>query len=187
MKNKDHLLLNGLEKIVAIKGSLNLGLSAELKPAFPKIVSIQRPLIENKIIPDPNWLAGFSSGEGCFNIRFKKSSSSSLGLQTLLTFKLGQHSRDTKLMKSLKEYLECGNVYKDQELVQYLITKNFDLSGKLIPFFEKYQIIGVKYQDYLDFKQVVELMKKKDHLTVEGLEKIKNIKERMNKGRSFDK
>jgi hypothetical protein len=54
MKNKDHLLLNGLEKIVAIKGSLNLGLSAELKPAFPKIVSIQRPLIENKIIPDPN-------------------------------------------------------------------------------------------------------------------------------------
>jgi hypothetical protein len=90
-------------------------------------------------------------------------------------------------MKSLKEYLECGNVYKDQELVQYLITKNFDLSGKLIPFFEKYQIIGVKYQDYLDFKQVVELMKKKDHLTVEGLEKIKNIKERMNKGRSFDK
>jgi hypothetical protein len=44
-----------------------------------------------------------------------------------------------------------------------------DLSEKLIPFFDKYKIIGVKYQDYLEFKRVVELMKKKDHLTVAGL------------------
>jgi len=54
----------------------------------------------------------------------------------------------------------------------------------LIPLFDKYKIIGVKYQDYLDFKRVVELVKKKDHLTVAGLEEIKKIKEGMNKGRN---
>jgi hypothetical protein len=54
---------------------------------------------------------------------------------------------------------------------------------KIVPFFDKYKIIGVKLQDYLDFKRVSELMKTKEHLTTLGLEKIKEIKEGMNKGR----
>lgn len=53
----------------------------------------------------------------------------------------------------------------------------------LIPFFDKYQIIGVKYEDYLDFKKVAQLMEKKAHLTIEGLEDIRRIKAKMNRGR----
>ena len=184
INNKEHLSINGLKKIVAIKASLNLGLSDELKTAFPKIKPIKRPIIKSNKIQDPNWLAGFSSGEGCFNVRFKKLTSSSLNLQTLLTFKIVQHSRDTELLESFIKYLECGYVFKGQNLVQYIINKNSDLFETLIPFFDKYKIIGVKYQDYLDFKRVVELVKKKDNLTVAGLEEIKKIKEGMNKGRN---
>jgi len=41
---------------------------------FPKIQPIERPLIiENKTTKmDPKWLSGFSSGEGCFHVRFQK-------------------------------------------------------------------------------------------------------------------
>ena len=46
-----------------------------------------------------------------------------------------------------------------------------------------YKIIGVKLQDYLDFKKVAELMRTKDHLTTSGLKKIKGIREGMNKKR----
>lgn len=53
----------------------------------------------------------------------------------------------------------------------------------LIPFFDKYKIIGVKYEDYLDFKKVAQLMEKKAHLTIEGLEDIRKIKAKMNRSR----
>jgi hypothetical protein len=53
MLRKGHLTREGLEKIVAIKASLNLGLSDQLTIAFPNIVAIKRLLIENQIIPHP--------------------------------------------------------------------------------------------------------------------------------------
>jgi hypothetical protein len=53
MNSKEHLTLEGLHKIVAIKSSLNLGLSDDLKTAFSNIVEINRPLINNQEILDP--------------------------------------------------------------------------------------------------------------------------------------
>jgi len=66
-----------------------------------------------------------------------------------LSFKLTQHARDEKLIRSLVEYLGCGNVYK--EVVEFKITKLDDLSDKIIPFFQRTPIKGVKLLDYLDF------------------------------------
>lgn len=53
IKNKEHLTKEGIDKIVAIKTSMNLGLNEELKAAFPDIVPVSRPSIENKVIPHP--------------------------------------------------------------------------------------------------------------------------------------
>jgi hypothetical protein len=50
---------------------LNLGLTDELKMNFPEINSVDIPLVADQEIIDPNWLAGFSSGEGCFHVRIK--------------------------------------------------------------------------------------------------------------------
>lgn len=58
---QEHLTLEGLRKIISIKASLNLGLSDELKVAFPRIVAVIRPLILDKKIPSPEWMAGFTS------------------------------------------------------------------------------------------------------------------------------
>jgi hypothetical protein len=106
-----------------------------------------------------------------------------LGFQVILTFKLSQHSRDKQLMISLIEYLGCGNVYNDSNLVQFIINKYKDLNNKVIQFFDKYNIIGVKLQDYQDFKKIIELIKNGDHLTTEGLEKIRKLILNMNKNR----
>ena len=45
MNKKEHLTKEGLNKIVAIKASMNKGLSDELKAAFPNIGPVQRPLV----------------------------------------------------------------------------------------------------------------------------------------------
>ena len=55
MANKEHSNLEGIRKVVSLKSYINLGLSAELKEAFPDIASspalgfILEPE-ENKII-----------------------------------------------------------------------------------------------------------------------------------------
>jgi hypothetical protein len=103
----------------------------------------------------------------------------------MLTFKLAQHSRDKNLIESLKNYLECGNVYYKTNHVEYDIFKFEDLINKIIPFFDKYNILGVKNKDYLDFKKVLELMKNKEHLTSEGINIIFKIINNMNKGRDI--
>ena len=66
VKNKEHLTLDGIKKLVAIKSSLNKGLPENFKESFPNVEPISRPSVENKKIINPNWLAGFISAEGCF-------------------------------------------------------------------------------------------------------------------------
>ena len=51
-----------------------------------------------------------------------------------------------------------------------------DIYETIIPLLHKYPLVGSKQQDYLDFVKVAELIKTKEHLTAEGLEKIKLIK-----------
>lgn len=88
-------------------------------------------------------------------------------------------------MTSLIEYLGCGNVYENREAVDFIISKLSDLQNKVIPFFEKYPIQGVKSSDYLDFVKVMDLMINKAHITKEGVDQICKIKAGMNKGRSI--
>ena len=52
---------------------------------------------------------------------------------------------------------KCGNI------VDFNVTKINDIIEKIIPFFEKNPIIGVKSKDFDDFKKVALLMKNKAH------------------------
>jgi hypothetical protein len=85
-------------------------------------------------------------------------------------------------MKSLVKYLDCGLIELDSRgnAVTFSVTKFSDLESKIIPFFYKYPIQGVKYKNLEGFCKVAELMKSKSHLTKEGLEKIRQIKLCMN-------
>lgn len=153
MNNKEHLTQKGLHVVVEIKASINLGLTDQLKQAFPSIVSIKKPLIQDQKIFDFYWLAGFTSGEGCFLVSIFKSKTTKTGQAVKLIFQLTQHLRDEQLMKSLIEYFKAGNVIKSREAIDFKITKFEDFIEKVIPFFDKYKIIGVKSQDYQDLKK----------------------------------
>lgn len=113
-----------------------------------------------------------------------RSSAYQTGFQVLLRFQLTQHSRDEALMRSLIGYFGYGKVYFNREAVDFIVQKFSDLDNKVIPFFDKYPIVGLKSLDFKDFCRVAELMKQKKHLTQSGLEQIRKIKEGMNTGRS---
>ena len=183
INNKEHLSIKGLHQIISIKHSINKGLSSELKAAFPEIIPIERPIVNITDIQDPNWLSGFTSAEGSFILAIRKSSNSKLGSRVQLIFSLAQHYRDERLIKSLINYLDCGTFSQYKEGVYFKITKFSDICTKIIPFFNKYPIHGVKYKDYLDFVKIKNLMESKFHLTEEGLNIIIEIQSGMNRTR----
>jgi len=74
-------------------------------------------------------------------------------------------------------------IYKSKDSVQIQITNLSEITKTIIPFFEEHPLVGSKVKDYEDFKQVVKLMESGEHLTLEGLNKIKQIKLGMNRGR----
>ena len=53
INSKSHLTNEGLNQIVSIKTSINLGLSDLLKSEFINYNSVERPIIKTKNIPDP--------------------------------------------------------------------------------------------------------------------------------------
>ena len=68
---------------------MNRGLSEELKIASPDVVTslrTVRPLVKNQKIKDPNWLAGFTSADGCFIVNLREDSKYKTGFEVLLKF-----------------------------------------------------------------------------------------------------
>jgi hypothetical protein len=49
MRLKEHLTREGLESIVNIRASINLGLPEPLKEAFPNAVGVMRPNVVNQV------------------------------------------------------------------------------------------------------------------------------------------
>jgi len=183
-KSGEHLTLDGLTKIVEIKALMNWGLSTKLQEDFNVSLNIERPLVINPQIPNPQWVAGFTSGEGNFAVQIYKAKTI-LGEAVKLFFVITQHVRDQQLMINLMNYLGCGKVTGriDKNAVDLKVTKFSDINEKILPFFEEYPILGVKSKDFKDSLKIAELIKNKEHLTAEGLDQIRLIHSNMNSKR----
>lgn len=188
INNKDHLKEEGLIKLVSLKASMNKGLSNILKDAFSDInlsvanfdKEIQKFLDIKFKDFDPNWIAGFTEAEGCFFVIVQENTAKGSHL-VKLGFQVSQHVWDTLLIKSLIKYFECGRTEPaGKSGISFRITKLKNILEVLVPFFEKYPLLGNKAKDFKDWKEITQLMKNKAHLTREGLNKIKEIKSRMN-------
>lgn len=182
--NKEHLTIEGLQKILSIKATMNLGLSVKLSEEFPYITPTPKPLIQQREIPDPNWLAGFVDGEGCFYIRLQEALGHKLKEKVGLSFFITQHKKDEWLMRSLINYLGCGSIQASNNVINFRVDNFLDINEKVIPFFDKYPILGAKYLDFADWCKAADIIKAKDHLTKVGLDQIKIIRTNMNRGRN---
>ena len=185
IKRKHHFNSYGLQEIVNLKASLNIGATLKLKTFFPNTVAVFRPNIHYSKIPDPNWLSGFADGEACFFVSVYKSPKSKLGLAVQLVFKITQHSRDMELLIGIKDFFECGRVEKrNKDACDFTVNRLKDFELKIIPFFLKYPLKGSKVLNFKDLNKVVNIMKIKGHLTKKGLKTILDIKYNMNTGRN---
>ena len=100
-----------------------------------------------------------------------------------LRFTITQHVRDSVLIDSFLNYLGCGRCYSRRNEVTFIVSTFSDINNKIIPLFKKYPLLGTKQEDYLDFLKVASLIVSKEHLSKEGVEKIKIIQSNMNSKR----
>ena len=184
MFNKEHSTLEGIQKVINIKSSLNLGLSKDLQEAFPNTITKEN--MENSVMNriqnnlHPDWVAGFCTGESNFFIVTQKSKS---GLYVSLRFSVAQHSRDLLLLENFANFFAGGSVinYKNRPLCEFVVAKFDIIFDKVIPFFDKHSILGSKHLNFLDFKSTAYIIKNKEHLNENGvgLEKILQLKKRI--------
>lgn len=177
---KEHLTLQGLQKIINIRATLNYGLSKELQLMFPETVPVPRPLRETCVIPHSQWIAGFTSAEGNFSVSLDK------GIFKSQLFKITQHEKDEVLLTAIKDYFNCGYCYlrKKENTIDFKVTKFSVVNEIIIPFFIKNPILGVKSLDFNDWCLVSDIVNKREHKLEEGALKIIEIQRGMNRGRS---
>jgi heme/copper-type cytochrome/quinol oxidase subunit 3 len=183
--NSEHKTEQGLNKILSCKASINKGLSKSLLDIFPGITPATRNFIVSTKDFNPFWVAGFVDGEGCFYV---KTSKIHLGYKVSPYFYIAQHIRDIGLLENLVIYLNCGLVETVKtRLTQstYVVYKSYDITHKIIPFFEKYSLRGNKLLDFYDFKKVVNIVGDINKYNEDSaiLKEILEIKRNMNRNR----
>ena len=84
-------------------------------------------------------------------------------------------------MESFVDFFNCGYVvnYKKRLICEFTVTKIDHIIEHIIPFFKKHLILGSKSLNYLDFYSAAEIIKNKEHLNPDGLEKILQLKIKM--------
>lgn len=85
-------------------------------------------------------------------------------------------------MELLKKYLGSGTIEINTKtsVLMLTITKISINTKIIIPLFNKYPLLCVKYLDYLDWCKIANLMSEGKHHTNEGLKIITEIKSGIN-------
>jgi hypothetical protein len=136
-----------------------------------------------------NYLAGFADGEGCFYVGVHPTTNVTLGLQVIPEFHVSQNGERISVLELFVEVLGCGTIKKNasadsRDKTYVLVVKRHDdLYNRVLPFFQRFPLRSEKQQEFLKFSQVVEMMHRREHLTLPGLKEISEIAFSMNGAR----
>ena len=134
----------------------------------------------------PDWVVGFTDGEGQFFVGINPNPQIPTGYQVLPEFMIVQQERDIQILYALKRFFRCGVVrlYREDSRPalrgwKYRVR---DLKGlrQICDFFLRHPLKTKKRIDFLRFHRIITMMERGDHLRLEGLLEIVRIAMRMN-------
>ena len=128
------------------------------------------------------YLAGFADGEGSFNLSFRKRDDDSFPWKISLCFNISQ--RDPVILSLYKRHLECGTMRPRRDGVWYYEVNSLGaIRANVIPFFRRFGFLSAKKKrDFTNFVKLAEVIASGDHLSREGVERILDIRSKMNDG-----
>lgn len=148
----------------------------------------QKPCIMKpvKITLSDAWLSGFTDAEGCFNVSIQKRIASKFCTRIILRFILDQKNAEN-LFTSIKNLLNYGSVslrVKTNNVFRFTIN-SFEGLIQVKEYFLKFPLKTKKKQSFENWLIIQNMVLNKEHLDLEGLEKIKKIKKNINLNNSL--
>ncbi len=132
---------------------------------------------------DGYYIAGFTDGEGSFNLSIKKRIDYKEEWKITASFNISQ--KDRVILSWIKKIFGCGTLRERSDgVVYYEVTNSTSLYEKVIPFFERFHFISArKKKNFSIFKQIVVRMYNKEHLSPSGLQGVLKLRETLNEGK----
>lgn len=125
-------------------------------------------------------MSGFTDAEGCFHVSIVNQSDIKVGKSVRIMFQISLHRKDKALLHQIKDFFGLGEVIdRNDGAFYYKVSQIKDLVV-LIKHFDIYPLLTEKRADFELFKQIVEIVSRKEHLSEKGLQKIVNVKASMN-------
>ena len=130
---------------------------------------------------EPDWVVGFTEGEGCFRVSINRQPKMSTGWQVLPEFRLVQHKRNKATLQKLQKFFGAGSVVVNHGTRLELRIRKLDDLMKAVAFFERHNFHTTKQSDFRIFAQILSMMESREHLTHEGLAKIAKLAWKINR------
>lgn len=105
----------------------------------------------------------------------------------LIRFEIYLHIEDLAILEKIKAFFGVGSILigkNSRKIATYRVSNLNDIINIIIPHFMAYPLQSAKSIDFNLWKACATLVKNKEHLTEEGLQKIINLKSALNKGLS---
>ena len=123
-----------------------------------------------------HWLAGFSDADASFQIKLIERNNKT---EVRLNYQIDQ--KKVYILTLIKEYLGGNIGYRKSKDTYYYGSTSYGSAKKVIAYFDRYHMLSTKHINYLKWRKAYILVQSRDHLTEQGLTKIKRLKFTMNR------
>ena len=157
--------------------------------------SFEESILDKSNLLNNSWFTGFIEADGNFYIKtteYKPKSETrlrSVSESISLRFRLDQRLYDKPtcstmlpIMEEIAKCFLCNLSKYEVKSSEVLSVSNTSINklNIIIKYLDIYSLLGIKYKYFIDWKEVYQMFINKEHLTLEGKEKIKSIKSNMN-------
>ncbi len=125
-----------------------------------------------------HWLAGFSDADASFQVKILARDNKKR-TEVRLNYQIDQKTR--RILDLIKTQFGGNIGYRTYQDNYYYGSTSFGSAKKVINYFDNYHLQSTKYLNYLKWRRVYLKIQNKEHLTLEGREKIKRLKNSMNR------
>lgn len=136
----------------------------------------------------PYYVSGFIDGEGSFSVSIGKHKTLSRGIEVRPEFEIELRADDREILERVLVTIGTGKIYDCSyerygwyPHVKYKITSTKEMETFLFPFLDRYQLQAKKAKTYGYFREIVMMVRRKEHLTDNGFRKVLILRDKIRK------
>jgi len=120
------------------------------------------------------YLSGYADGEGCFCVTFNRSRRHTFGWDIRPSFSVSQNHDRAQILELFLKTFRCGTIRPDRSdrTLKYEVRSVPELVTHVIAHFKRHPLLSSKRRDFEIFAEICEMMSRREHLTVDGFERI---------------